>query len=318
MIDSLKAKVYKEYSGVLDLHWETGYEGSVFAHLYVNKFDSVNPNFDSKDSNKGPEVFRSYEGMVSLDLKDVLEITDCALFPEFNGLKFLMGNRDLGMTDGFYLGRAYPINVDKKFDLDKWKKMFACGTTKAKVQKLIKKVCLYGGTFDPFHEGHLAIINDLHYSFNEVLVLVNNNWTKLNEPMFTLDERINSVKAVSEYFLNVSVLDWAKSEDTSSTYSVAKKVKSLYGVEPYVVIGTDNLNQIQKWKNSEKLVKEFPFAIILRKGYELDKKLVESLGIKCIYFDRAPQISSTEIKASHSDAKIPEAVKKCLDLRKLK
>lgn len=317
LLDTSKAKVYKEFVGVLDTYWETGYEGHVLAHLYIDGYEYLNPNYDSKDSSKGPEHYRSYEGILSLDFKDVIEIIDSPDCPEFNGLKFIIGNRDMALKDKFYLGRVYPINVDKKFDLKKWYKLFS-GKTKAKVQKLIKKVCFYGGTFDPFHIGHQAIVKELHYTFDEVLVLVNNNWTKINAPIFSLDERLTSVTEVCKEFKNVTVLDWSKNEDTSSTYEMSKKIESLYGIKPYVVIGADNLNQIENWKMSDLLMKEFPFCLIEREGYSLDNVLASKLNLGYIKFSRIPKISSTEIKKSHDDTKIPEAVKKCLDLRKLK
>ncbi len=318
LYETKNAKMYRSYTGVLDLHWETGYEDGMLAHVYVDKFDQKNPNYNPQDQKSGPPIYRSYEGIVSLDIKDILEITDCPALPEFNGTKFLLGNMDMARKDKFCFGRAYPINVDKNFSLEKWRKIFSAGTTKATVQKLMKKVCLYGGTFDPFHNGHLEIISQLRHTFDEVIVLVNNNWTKNNKPLFSLDERINSVKAVSERFLNVSVLEWAKTEDTSSTYEVTNKLKNQYGICPFVVVGADNLNQIEKWKYSEKLVAEFPFVICKREGYTLDTSIISKHKMNYILIDKIPKMSSSEIRESHNDTNIPEEVKKALDLSKLK
>lgn len=306
-------KVYREYVGLLDTHWETGYEDGIFAHLYVDGFETPNPNYNPEDPKMGPKIYRDYNGMLSLDIKDEIEIIDCKLYPEYNGHKFLIG-RSFELRGPF--GRAYPINVDlKTFDINKWHQIFNVGTTKAKVRKLIKSVALYGGTFDPVHKGHENIMTQLSYTYDQVLVLVGNNWTKNYQPLFSLDERIKSVEALTSKNLKLTVLDWAKNEDTSSTYEMALKVKKIYGIDPVIVIGTDNVDQLEKWKNWDKL-KHFTFAIVERKGYELKNKQLLS-QLRHIKIQGHVEISSTSIKESHDETQIPEESKKCLDLRKL-
>ena len=47
---------------------------------------------------------------------------------------------------------------------------------------------LYPGSFDPFHNGHLEIIETAARLFDEVVVAAMRNPQK-GEPMFSLDER---------------------------------------------------------------------------------------------------------------------------------
>lgn len=306
---------YREYVGVLDTHWETGYEDSVLAHLYVDGFETKNPNYDPKNTQAGPEYYRSYDGILSLDIRDEIEIIDCPFDKSLNGSKFLIGNRNLMMKHRTF-GRVYPINVDEKtFDVKWWYKLFQSKTI-AKVKKLSRKVCLYGGTFDPIHKGHKDTIHQLTSMFDDVLVLVGNNWTKDYSPTFSLDERIDSVKAVTNTMLKSSVLDWAKTEDTSSTYKMAQKIRSTYGVTPHIVVGTDIIPHLTKWKYWDEL-KTFPFVVIERKGYPIDTTLLKELELYYVVVKGFNEVSSSEIKVSHDKTKIPEEAQKCLDLRKL-
>jgi len=306
---------YKEYTGVLDTHWETGMEDGILAHLYVDGFETKNPNYDKNNPKAGPEFFRSYDGMITLDFKDEIEIIDCPFDKNLNGTKYELGNRNL-MAKYRPFGRVYPFTKDdSKFDVNLWYKLFQ-SNTKAKVRKLSRKVCLYGGTFDPIHNGHKDAIKQLTYQFDDVLVLVGNNWTKDYSPTFSLDERLSSVKAVTNNMLKVSVLDWAKTEDTSSTYKVADKIKSTYGITPHIVIGTDIVPHLTKWKYWDEL-KSFPFVVVERKGYPMDTALLRQLDLFYTVVKVYNEVSSSEIKVSHDKTKIPEEAQKCLDLRKL-
>lgn len=304
-------KVRKIYEGVLDHHWETGYEGTMLLHLYVDGFSEKNPHYDPKDNKKGPEFYRSYEGMLTFDLGDIIEITDCPSDPTFNGKKFTMGNMEMAKKDKCRFGRAYPM---EKMELSQWSFLFQ-GNTKAKVHKLITSVRLYGGTFDPIHKGHEYNIREAHYAVDQVLVLVGNNWTKENQPVFSLDERINACEVVAKKFLNVEVVDWSKTMDTTSTWDVAEKIKEIYGFYPQIVIGADNVDQLPRWRNWDKL-KNLMFAIVPREGYITNPDVLNQINY--IQMNKSIEVSSTEIRSGKKLDQISDEVKSCLDLRKLK
>jgi pantetheine-phosphate adenylyltransferase len=59
------------------------------------------------------------------------------------------------------------------------------------------------GSFDPVTRGHLDIIKRGANVFDEVIVVVANNQSK--DPLFTVEERITLLKAVTEKFPNVKV-----------------------------------------------------------------------------------------------------------------
>ncbi len=63
---------------------------------------------------------------------------------------------------------------------------------------MIKRTCVYPGTFDPFHLGHLDIIKRALNIFETVVVAVAENPKK--NPLFSLDERIEMIKKSTEHF----------------------------------------------------------------------------------------------------------------------
>jgi pantetheine-phosphate adenylyltransferase len=67
----------------------------------------------------------------------------------------------------------------------------------------IKRI-IYPGTFDPITNGHLDIIKRACKMFDEIVVAVADSEAK--NPMFTLDQRIEMVKAVTKDFPKMKVV----------------------------------------------------------------------------------------------------------------
>lgn len=65
-------------------------------------------------------------------------------------------------------------------------------------------VAIYPGTFDPITNGHLDLIARASKLYHEVIVAVAIN--KGKDPLFSLDERVALVKAVTPNFNNIRVI----------------------------------------------------------------------------------------------------------------
>lgn len=63
---------------------------------------------------------------------------------------------------------------------------------------------IYPGTFDPITNGHLDIISRACHMFDEIIVAVANSEAK--KPMFTLEQRIDMVKAATKEFPQIKVI----------------------------------------------------------------------------------------------------------------
>ena len=66
------------------------------------------------------------------------------------------------------------------------------------------KRAIYPGTFDPITNGHLDIIRRACRMFDEIIVAVADSEAK--KPMFTLEQRIEMVKAVTKAFPKIKVV----------------------------------------------------------------------------------------------------------------
>ena len=71
------------------------------------------------------------------------------------------------------------------------------------------KTALYPGSFDPLHNGHLEIIEIASRLFDQVVVAVIRNYGK-GDPLFSLEERQELVRASAAHLDNVKVVAMAK------------------------------------------------------------------------------------------------------------
>lgn len=84
--------------------------------------------------------------------------------------------------------------------------------------RIVKKSCIYPGTFDPITNGHLDVIKRATKIFDKVIVGVAKSESK--QPYFDIQKRVEMAKIATENLKNVKVVgfdnllvDFAKSHD---------------------------------------------------------------------------------------------------------
>lgn len=172
----------------------------------------------------------------------------------------------------------------------------------------MKKIGVLGGTFDPFHYGHLSIAKSAlkEFELDRIVLLPSNVQPfKIGKKMASPEDRVNMARLVSEEHLDFNLLTQeAFSGEISYTYKTMHSLKEKYpDCIFYFILGTDSFLSIESWYEAEKLIREFPFIIGERPGYKeeetlnLMRKLKEKYNAQIgILNNKILEISSTEIK----------------------
>lgn len=189
------------------------------------------------------------------------------------------------------------------------------------------KMGILGGTFDPIHNGHLAIADEArtYLNLSEVLFLpAGQPWMKSDQPISAEDHRTEMIRLALEgrsYFK----LSTIEIEHKGPSYSVDTMVKlraqSEEALDFYFIVGWDNLAKIPLWKDPAKLIEMCFLAAVPRPGYDRPdmKKLEAALpGIsKKVILMGKPRIdiSATDIRNRVAQglsisSLVPEAVEK--------
>lgn len=156
------------------------------------------------------------------------------------------------------------------------------------------KLGVYVGSFNPVHNGHIAVINYLldNKIVDKVLVLPTPNyWDK--QDIINVKHRINMLK----YFENKNIVIDDKHNNYPYTYQVIESLKKDYKDDLYIIIGSDNLEKLHLWKNIDKVL-ENKIVVVQRGDTNINKYLEKYNKEKFIICDKFKYIDvcSTNIR----------------------
>jgi len=166
----------------------------------------------------------------------------------------------------------------------------------------IKKIGVFGGTFNPIHHGHLINIELIREQFNFDLIIFipsKNPVHKTITDMIQPSERFEMVKlaiAGNDYF-QVSDIE-IKRQSPSYTITTLAELKTIYpGDELFLIIGSDSFNELDTWKEYRKILADYPLVIMLRRTDTQLRKDLLSLVCRIDIFSGAMiDISSSMIR----------------------
>ncbi len=167
----------------------------------------------------------------------------------------------------------------------------------------MKKICFFGGTFNPVHNGHIKLVKELKERLlcDEIVVMPNGDAPHKENETDKL-HRYNMVKLAFSCLSYVTVSDFeVKKENPSYTWETLDYFKNLYqDCELYFVMGMDNLYAFKNWKNPDRIASLATLVFFGRSGYEEDENqiafLKENYNARVITFDFNFKCSSTEIR----------------------
>ncbi len=160
------------------------------------------------------------------------------------------------------------------------------------------KISLLGGSFDPIQNAHIKIIKYLFEKkiSDEVWVMPCGNHVFKGE-LSNAEHRKKMIELAIQGLDHVKLCNIElKSKEKSYSFETLKKLKKQFpNNEFYLVIGTDILQEIDKWHKYKELLQESSFIIFERKGY----RYTPFPGMKVVHFiqENPDNISSTEIRA---------------------
>ena len=189
------------------------------------------------------------------------------------------------------------------------------------------KIGVLGGTFDPVHNGHLAIAEEArsYLNLNEVIFLpAGQPWMKSDRSISPARHRTAMIALAlqSRPYFKTSTIEIEHQGPSYSVNSIAElKAQAVEPTDWYFILGWDNLAKIPQWKEPAKLIEMCFLAAVPRPGYERPnmKKLEAALpGIskKVILMDKPRlEISATDIRNRVAQGipisgLVPEAVEK--------
>jgi len=182
---------------------------------------------------------------------------------------------------------------------------------------------LYFGSFNPIHIGHLIIANHVlnETPINKIWFIVSpQNPFKESKTLLNEFDRLHLVRLATQDDNRIKCSDiefsLPKPSYTSNTLTF---LSEKYPENKFALImGSDSYQNLDKWKNYEAIINNYPVYVYKREGYDIKKTFDKEAVIL-----NAPiiQISASQIREHIRSAKsirylVPEIVREEIESRK--
>ena len=164
-------------------------------------------------------------------------------------------------------------------------------------------IALFGGSFDPPHIGHEAIVKAL-MNFKEIeKVIIMPTYLNPFKSKFYAPAslRVEWLKEIFKEYKNVEISEYEvlQKRAVSSIESVKHLLESYRKI--YLVIGADNLSSLHKWNRYDELKELVTFIVVPRNNIEIPEQFLR--------LDVDEKVSSTNLRECIDISKLP---KKCV------
>jgi nicotinate-nucleotide adenylyltransferase len=169
----------------------------------------------------------------------------------------------------------------------------------------LKKIGIYGGTFDPIHHGHLILAREVCESLGlEKLIFVPTALSPHKRARTSTDAEIRlemlraAIRGEPKFLLDDCELQRGA---PSYTIDTIKEIRQREGeAEYFFLLGDDNLAQLATWHRFEELRKLLQFVVLDRGKFEEGRgaKAIPTVGSQHGYLviQRQIDISATDIR----------------------
>ncbi|MES1199163.1 MAG: nicotinate (nicotinamide) nucleotide adenylyltransferase [Pseudomonadota bacterium] len=158
------------------------------------------------------------------------------------------------------------------------------------------RIGLFGGSFDPAHEGHAHVaetaLKRAHLDRVWWLVTPQNPLKPQSSP---LAQRMQSAKHFA-HGPRMVVTDIETKLGARYTYQTLRALKRIYpGVEFVFVMGADNLKSFKRWRNWREVAAAVPVIVVSRPGITISSRIGLPRGWTYLNARHHPQ-SSTRLR----------------------
>lgn len=170
------------------------------------------------------------------------------------------------------------------------------------------RIGVIGGTFDPIHNGHLAVAREVKSRLDlaEILfVLAGQPYLRVNSRVSPAKDRLEMVRlAIAGHSdFRLSIVDIDRPGPTYTIDTIDDLLTQLgTGAELFFVVGWENLAQLPRWREPSRLIEKCRLVAVPRPGYPRpDIKSLEAaisgISRRLIILDRpVVDISATDIR----------------------
>ena len=164
----------------------------------------------------------------------------------------------------------------------------------------MKNFVVFGGTFDPVHNGHLRMAEAAAKKFDAAIIFVPAKAPRWKEPEERSNQRLDMLKlALKNASFKYEICDFELNSIDDVNYSIEtiKYLKNNHKQDNlYFLIGADQVNRFNEWKNAKELSELARIVYCQRPEINLNKDNIKIFNMIDLGFDKSGEVSSTAIR----------------------
>lgn len=164
------------------------------------------------------------------------------------------------------------------------------------------KIGIFGGSFNPPHAMHTNMASELiSKNFVDKIIFVPTGDKYSKQSLISVEHRINMLNIICDENPLFSVSDFEVRNTLVSTYQTLDHFKILNpNATLYFILGSDNLKELDTWKNYEYIISNYKILVIKRDNDDV-LSIINNFGKYSENFIIADialsNLSSTKIRA---------------------
>ncbi len=173
----------------------------------------------------------------------------------------------------------------------------------------MKRIGIYGGSFDPVHNGHIHLAKTAMEGLSlDEIVFVPANISPFKQDRIDVtsgEHRLAMLRLAAEDMENVTVSGYElNAQSVSYTVYTLRHMKEVYpDCQLVLLMGSDGLMSLERWFCWQEIMSLAEIGCVSRNGDDGDKlrkkaEILSKFGMVHIFSDNALPMSSTEIRSA--------------------
>lgn len=161
----------------------------------------------------------------------------------------------------------------------------------------MKNIILFGGSFDPIHNGHLNMARIAKAKLQaDKVIFIPNGVSVWKEKGTSPEDKYEMVKLAIKKEKGFEISKFELDRQANYTISTIKHFKKVYPKDTlFFLIGADQVNQFHNWKEVDEIASLVQVVYFKRTGVKLENQNIEKYKMKAVEGAEV-DVSSTEVR----------------------
>ncbi|MFA6620363.1 MAG: nicotinate (nicotinamide) nucleotide adenylyltransferase [Bacilli bacterium] len=166
----------------------------------------------------------------------------------------------------------------------------------------MEKIIIYGGSFDPIHNGHLRLARAASLRLNADVVFVPAKDPRWKKPEASALDRVNMLHLALDHdgsgAFSVDLCEMTRDGDVTYSIDTVKAFVKRYPKRGlYWLLGADEVNRFPEWESPEEIARLVQLVYVMRPGVEIDPDVVKKYGMIRLDYDLSGSVSSSAVRS---------------------